>query len=209
MAVRKKKPEYHHGDLHQALVAATLSLARKKGARAVTLSEAAKEAGVSVAAPYRHFADKEALLAAAAEESYLMFETCLARATATGSALERCEQLALAYLRFFAEHPERIELMFGIGLKQWEHEGLLKASLAAFQRLQSVVNGLADEGILAPETVGRRAYMFWYLMHGHATLGVGRVGPDTPEPMKAVLESVHALIRGFAADDGQKKKKPR
>ena len=208
MATRRKKAEYHHGHLRQALIDATLALAREKGARAVTLSDAAKHAGVSVAAPYRHFADKDALLAAAAEESFTIFTGRLADANHTGkTAVTRLENHSLAYLRFFAEFPERIELMFGIGLKIWEYPGLLQAALAAFNELGNAVRGLADEGIIPADTTERRTHLFWYLMHGTATLGIARAGPpNAPDPTVAMLELIRAVIPGFELASGKRKK---
>ena len=75
MAARKKtaaqsKPGYHHGDLRRALIEASLALISEEGFSALTLREVARRAGVTHAAPYRHFLDKEALLAAVAEEGF-------------------------------------------------------------------------------------------------------------------------------------------
>ncbi len=208
MAARKKKAGYHHGDLRQALIQATLVLARRHGARAVSLTDAAREAGVSVAAPYRHFADKESLLAAAAEDSFTLFSERLALARAAGTAMERLEQLALAYLRFFSESPERIELMFGIGLKIWQYPELLAASLVAFDHLRSAVGDVLAMEPAQGELLERRAHQVWYLLHGHAVLGVGNVGPQTPEPMRTVLESLRAMLHGFAEPTAPAPKEP-
>ncbi len=80
-AVETKRP-YHHGDLRAALIRAALSLIEEHGVKGLALSDAARLAGVSVAAPYRHFKDKEALLAEIAAEGFVMFRDALARGLA-------------------------------------------------------------------------------------------------------------------------------
>src|SRR5271154_7296376 len=82
----KRRDTYHHGDLKRALTDAALALVREKGPKGFSLSEAARRAGVSVAAPYRHFADKAQLLAAVAEEGFIQLHEALT--TAGGGAAD-------------------------------------------------------------------------------------------------------------------------
>ena len=85
-STRRRRQSYHHGDLKRALTSAALSLVAEKGPKGFTLTEAARRAGVSAAAPYRHFADKAELLAAVAEQGFLALHVALG-AAAVFSAL--------------------------------------------------------------------------------------------------------------------------
>src|SRR3984885_10199770 len=79
--IAAKQRPYHHGDLRAALIRAAVQLVEQHGVKGLALSDAARLAGVSVAAPYRHFADKESLLAEIAAEGFGLFRDALARAT--------------------------------------------------------------------------------------------------------------------------------
>jgi AcrR family transcriptional regulator len=100
--VSAPKP-YHHGDLKRVLVDAALELATESGPEEVSVREAARRAGVSPGAPFRHFASREALMSAVAEEAQRRFRAEIARAMAKAPAddpLARLRQLGLAYLRW-------------------------------------------------------------------------------------------------------------
>ncbi|HET8576665.1 MAG TPA: helix-turn-helix domain-containing protein, partial [Methylomirabilota bacterium] len=99
---RRRRGRYHHGDLPRALVAAAVSLVEREGVDALTLRGAARKAGVSQAAPYRHFADKQALLAAVAEEGFKALSEAMRRASAPheGDPLGRFRALGEAYVEF-------------------------------------------------------------------------------------------------------------
>src|SRR5688572_13586500 len=116
----KSKPSerYHHGDLRQALVDAVLVMVAERGdAGEVTLREVARRVGVSHNAPYRHFEDKDALLAAVATDGFHLLEAALrdARADVT-DAEERFVRTGLAYLAFAREHRGYLSIMHAPGL---------------------------------------------------------------------------------------------
>jgi AcrR family transcriptional regulator len=103
---------YHHGDLRRALVRAASEILEAEGLEALTLRGAARRAGVSAMAPYRHFADRNALLAAVAEGGFARLRARLgaaARPDDRGALVE----LGVAYVRFAAEHPDLFRLMYG------------------------------------------------------------------------------------------------
>jgi AcrR family transcriptional regulator len=104
--LRGQKTKYHHGDLRRALLDAATTLVDIRGRDALTLREAARRAGVSEAAPYRHFANLDELLGAVALEGYEMLITDLESA---GGA----RQVRDAYLAFAGDFPGRYQLMFG------------------------------------------------------------------------------------------------
>src|SRR5215510_479135 len=112
---KKKVPrQYHHGNLPTALIEAGLKLIEKKGVRALTLREIGARVGVSRMAAYRHFSDKGHLLAAIREAGFEQFAEVLeaARSKAGKGFASRLKAMALAYVRFAAEHSAYFEVMF-------------------------------------------------------------------------------------------------
>src|SRR5271163_5310425 len=102
-----RRDSYHHGDLKRALTSAALSLVAEKGPKGFTLTEAARRAGVSAAAPYRHFADKAHLLATVAEQGFRELHTALT--TAAEAAIDPTARLigiGRAYVRWAVAHPD-------------------------------------------------------------------------------------------------------
>lgn len=151
---------YHHGDLRAALLDAADALLE---AGEVSLREAARRAGVSPAAAYRHFADKEALLAALAARHFGEFAAALAGADFAGKGV--------AYVRFALERPGRFRLMFGPLLKRAAaHPELRAASDAAFERLTAAAGG-RDAAIRA-----------WAMVHGLAHLLLDGAIPGAVDP---------------------------
>ena len=98
---------YHHGNLREALIRAALSLIAEKGPAGFTFAEAARSAGVSPAAPYRHFRDRDDLMADVARQGFTRFEAMLARAWNDGrpDALTAFGQIGKAYLAFARTEP--------------------------------------------------------------------------------------------------------
>ena len=95
---------YHHGDLRSALLAAAWKMVEKEGVGGLSVREAARRAGVSHSAPYRHFADREALLAALVAEGFARLNAALEKRAG--------RDLGEAYVAFALEHPQRFRLMF-------------------------------------------------------------------------------------------------
>src|SRR5262245_27883850 len=115
----KKKRAYHHGDLSRALVDAALLRIEKDGPEAFTLRDAARAAGVTHAAAYRHFADKNALVAAiAVEGSQALTAEMRAADGEHPAAVERLRAIGRAYVRFALRWPARFRVMFGANLSR-------------------------------------------------------------------------------------------
>ncbi|HTJ42120.1 MAG TPA: helix-turn-helix domain-containing protein, partial [Kofleriaceae bacterium] len=111
----RKRTTYHHGDLRNALIAAALQLIAEKGVEGFTLRDAAKKAGVSVAAPYRHFTDRDDLLAAVAADCMQRLGDAMDRALeAAGDVdpLSAFRATGIAYVRFAVEHPAHFRVMY-------------------------------------------------------------------------------------------------
>lgn len=164
-----EKP-YHHGDLRAALLDAADALLDQGGDGAVSLREAARMAGVSATAAYRHFADKEALLAALALRGFEAFGAAMQAAVAAGDVPPHVAR-GRAYLRFALARPGRFRLMFGPLLaRAGEHPALLAASQAAFGALQANA-GDRDAAIRS-----------WGMVHGLAHLMLDRAIPGAEAP---------------------------
>ncbi len=148
---------YHHGNLRPELVRAALALLADSGPAALSLREVARRAGVSHAAPYRHFSDRAALLAALAEDGFVELEV---RLEAAGGELS---DKARAYVGFALEHPQRFRLMFdaeivrGDGVRRAADRALAPLRGAHGDVTWSTVHGIA---VLAAER---------WLDHGRAT----------------------------------------
>ena len=172
-----KKPAYHHGDLREALLAAALAML-EEGAdpAALSLREAARRAGVSAMAPYRHFADKDALLAAVATIGFERLAQALLVGERDKSGRAALTALGVAYVAFACAHPALFRLMFGAKAPPKTGD-LARASAASYAILAERV---AESGDAA--TAQDRALANWALVHGLAMLAVdgqlGRFGGD-------------------------------
>ena len=187
----RRKRSYHHGDLQASILQAAAQLLEKQGLAALSLREAARRAGVSHNAPYRHFPDREALLAALAAEGFRQFRQELDDAEERGGLRARGE----AYVRFALKHPQRFRLMFGVGLSFSKHPGLREQASQAFGGLANAI--AAHAGQQAPLA----AIAAWALVHGLAQLLLdGRVGGaargerDVDDFVRAVLASIRFAV---------------
>jgi len=145
---------YHHGDLAAALLRAASALLEKEGVSGLSLREAARRAGVSHNAPYRHFPDRDALLTALAAEGFEILTSEMRGQTSRA--------MGEAYVRFAVDNPQRFRLMFGGPLSIEKHAALRNAGQAAYQTLVDAFNEIPH-----PE---RAAAAAWSLMHGLAQL---------------------------------------
>lgn len=179
---------YHHGNLKEELVRAALGLIGEKGPSGFTFAEAARLAGVSPAAPYRHFRDRDDLLADVATRGFLAFEAALAAAWDEGrpdpeTAFHR---LGRAYLAFAHDQPAYYSAMFEAGVALDATPELRKAADRAFQSLRT-----ATEALIAELPAGRRppalmmALHVWAMSHGVASLFGRADGGRRPLPMSA------------------------
>lgn len=199
MASRPRTKRYHHGDLPAALVDATLELIGEQGLQGFSVAEAARRTGVSPAAPYRHFGDRDELLAAAATRAAEeLRERFAAATTAHAKPPERLAAAAAAYVRFAAERRAMFEVLFGAGLEK-----------ARYPRLEAATSGLMADLVEVAQALapGRDAAAAWSLVlavaalaQGHATLlidhafGAGEEVVD--EAARRVAAATRALVRG-------------
>ncbi len=169
-----RRDSYHHGDLKRALTSAALSLVAEKGPKGFTLTEAARRAGVSAAAPYRHFADKAELLATVAEQGFVELHAELAAAADNASEpKERVIELGRVYVRWAIAHPDHYRVMFGAETAKTGHPTLAAAGDRAFGDLLDAIKQCQDAGILDGQDPREIAAPLWSLVHGVASLAIG------------------------------------
>ncbi len=198
-----KRQAYHHGDLRQACIDKGMQLLLARGKEAVSLREVARRCGVSPRAPYRHFADRLALLAAVAEQGFVQFGAALAKARRSKRASARFSALARAYVEFALERPALMRLMFGDDFadRQRRFAALDRAAHATFDALKEEL-----------ATVDRRlatinAAIAWSLVHGIAELArngqLALVLPSQIGLSQVSAAAARALWRGLGAPSGR------
>ena len=201
-----ERETYHHGDLRQALIEAALELVSEKDVESVSLREVARRVGVSHAAPYRHFADKDALLAAVAQEGFQMLhhrlETVLHKALL--DPLKRLQDIGVAYVDFALEHSSHYRLMFGAyeATSAQQNSELAQAATEAFMVLVNGVNMGQQEGVIRLDDSNQLALAAWALTHGLAMLLMDGQIPITTSPSVAPLANfiTQVLVEGLAKD---------
>jgi AcrR family transcriptional regulator len=187
----QRRRGYHHGNLREALIRAALDLIAKKGPAGFTFAEAARSAGVSSAAPYRHYRDLHALMADVAVRGFQQFQASLSRAWNGGvpEPLAAFENLGKAYLAFARDEPALYAAMFEAGLALDSDPALQQAADRAFavlrQAAEALVARLPAEG--RPPAMMVALHM-WAFAHGIAALFArGDSGrrklPMTPEEL--------------------------
>jgi AcrR family transcriptional regulator len=194
---------YHHGNLKEALVRAALELIAKKGPAGFTFAEAARWAGVSPAAPYRHFRDRDELLANIAVRGFEQFAEALARAWNDGKPepFGAFERLGRAYLEFARTEPAYYSAMFEAGIPPESSPELRDAGDRAFTVLRAATERLvATMPAMDRPPVLMMALHIWALSHGIAALfGRGDAGrralPMSPEDL--LEAAVLVYLRGL------------
>jgi AcrR family transcriptional regulator len=170
---KNKDRGYHHGNLREALVRAAMELIEKNGPAGFTFADAARWAGVSSAAPYRHFRDRDALMADVARRGFEAFAQALVKAWNDGrpDPVAAFENVGKAYLHFAGTQPAYYAAMFESGLAADAYDDLREAADRAFQVLRH-----AAEAVSAVLPGERRppaamiAFHAWSLAHGIASL---------------------------------------
>ncbi|MBD3677703.1 MAG: TetR/AcrR family transcriptional regulator [Rhodobacteraceae bacterium] len=196
------KRGYHHGDLRRALVDATLRLIEQKGPTGFTVSEAARDAGVTPAAVYRHFQGREDLIAEAARQGYVRFANILEQAYNDGqpTALAAFEATGRAYLEFARDCPGHYIAMFESGISINRNSDLAHAAQRAMGVLERAAEALSQH---IPPHKRPPAAMFsahiWALSHGVVELFArGSPGTKSPYPPEDLLESgIGIYLRGL------------
>jgi AcrR family transcriptional regulator len=164
MSTSEPSDRYHHGDLRRALVEAALELLLEGGTEALGMRELARRVGVSAAAPYRHFRDKQALIQAVAAAGFALFLEAIEGAKASVATDEQFGAMAEAYVQFALRYPRLYKLMFSSELGKFEDKDLRRAADAAYESL-AVAAAKQD-----PEAPGEAAISAWAFVHGLSML---------------------------------------
>lgn len=198
-AAQPVKDRYHHGNLRPALIDAAVALIEEQGVGALTLREVARRAGVTHAAPYRHFADKSAILAAVAAEGFRALaagaEREMARET---SARRRFLRSGVAYVMFAVQHPAHFRVMFGPDRAAAQDPTRCEASGDAFQQLLDCVVACQKDGVIRRGDPMSSALVAWAFVHGLASLLVDEQLPPMDDIEAFVERSVQSFSDGLA-----------
>jgi AcrR family transcriptional regulator len=190
---------YHHGNLRSALLDAAERTMRERGVQELSLRELAREVGVSHGAPRRHFADRQALLDALAENGFerLRRELRAAAGDAGDDFETRLRETGAAYIRFATRDPALLELMFA-GKHRDDADSLQEAAERAFAvMLELILQGQAD-GRLEPGDPERVGFVLFATIQGIASLLTS--GMVAPEQLDELLtDSIAHFLRGSRA----------
>ena len=169
MASRK----YHHGDLKNALIQAGIEILSTQGFHALSLRKVAQRAGVSHSAPYAHFADKQALVAAISTEGYRQLFDCLASVVEQyrHDPLSQLIEAAWAYVQFALREPAHFKItLSGVVEKEREYPAFVELTRNSFGLLVEVTEACQQAGILKPGPSDQMAISVWSLVHGFTLL---------------------------------------
>jgi AcrR family transcriptional regulator len=173
-SARKPRRSYHHGNLRRALLDEAIAIIGAEGLGDVTLREIAARLGVSRTALYRHFADKDALLAAVATEGFRALRRALVTAwEAGGNGEDALRAMGVAYVHFAVANPSHYRVMFGGAFGAHAHDSELAAEgEGAFRALVDALIGLQRRGLIRGDDALLMATYVWSLVHGMAMLAI-------------------------------------
>lgn len=197
MACPIPRPQgYHHGDLRRALLLAARQLVERGGSSALTLRAAAQQAGVSPAAPYRHFEDRDALQAAVLAEGFRELATTTDAARISASTpVDSYLAVGSAYLQFAGEHPHLYRLMFGPECNKLQHPDLLEAGQEAFGVVLRAAHECAAAGLTGARSPEDVAIAGWSIVHGLASLQTdGVLERVTQRPLPDVAQALFSIL---------------
>jgi AcrR family transcriptional regulator len=194
------RDRYHHGDLREALIAASIELISERGVRDFSLAEASRRLGVAPSAPYAHFADRDELLAAVAVRALELFQGRLERTiTRAARPRERLATIVREYVGFAAAHEALFQALFDMRLDKNRHPELATAERPIEDALRESVRAISRGRHAASEEALAAAVEA--VAHGHATLLLdGRFGRGRHAVKRAAdsaARSALAVVRGL------------
>ncbi|MEW6401410.1 MAG: TetR/AcrR family transcriptional regulator [Chloroflexota bacterium] len=167
------KKNYHHGDLKNSLVSAAITILAKEGVAGMTLRKVARKAGVSHAAPYAHFSDKQALIAAISTEGFRRIYSAMDNAIACypDDPLDQLVAAAWAYVQFGFNDPDHFKVTFSSVLeKEKDYPAFVEISQQTFSRVVGIVAACQRTGILRDGPPEVLAVGIWAQLHGLVSL---------------------------------------
>ena len=193
---------YHHGDLRAALLAEAAAMIDEGGTLSVTMRAIGRRLGVSRSAPYRHFADKSALLVAVAAAGFDRLRERLEAvgAGAPGAAIERLPQVGEVYVRFALENPGHYRLMYGKeAISREDLPELREVANALFDALVHIVETYQRSGTIKRQDPRLQAYVAWGAVHGLASLLIEGQILTAVDVDELIRQTTSTLLDGMRA----------
>ncbi len=189
---------YHHGNLRAALLDEAARMIASDGVASVTMRAIGERLGVSRAAPYRHFPDKTALLAAVAAAGFERLHQELQRIDASESRGERFRSMGGAYIHFALGNPAHYRLMYGEhALARAQAPELRAAADELFAHLVGVIEAEQNAGRIREGDPQTQAYIAWSAMHGLASLLIDRQIDPATDVEDLIDQATHTVLRGM------------
>ncbi|MBI5960898.1 MAG: TetR/AcrR family transcriptional regulator [Chloroflexi bacterium] len=194
---------YHHGDLKNALIRAGIEILSKEGMQALSLRNVAKKAGVSHAAPYAHFADKQALIAAIAAEGYKkLYQQLVTAQNSTNDPLARLLAVAHAYIQFAIDEADHFKITFsGVVEVEQNYPEYVEQSKQCFGLVVAVVADCQAEGTLLQGDTQLIAVSIWASIHGFVLLLQGNQLPSTLLEQYSIQELFGFHLKQFLSTE--------
>jgi AcrR family transcriptional regulator len=189
--------KYHHGDLRNALITIAIELLAEEGVHGLSLRKISQRAGVSHNAPYMHFSDKEAVLAAIAEEGFQQLAMQVKRAIAPSehSTSQQLIAASRAYVDFALNHPNHVEVMFR-PTDVAKYPTLVEASQASLNQLFEIVQSGQVKGELVAGDTHSMTKAVWAMVHGVAMIAIA-YGAESISTEKTAIEDKVSVLIGF------------
>lgn len=167
-----------HEERRRMLIDATTAILRENGIRHVTMRALSKRVGISRGAPYRHFDDKRALLAAVAEDGFARLRTRLEALAESGQGTpsSRLQEAGAAYVEQAMDNPALYRLMFSVDIARAPSApGLVDSAVSVFTAFRSLVRQHLESDSTTPESIADRANVAWATLHGLSMLLIHRL----------------------------------
>jgi AcrR family transcriptional regulator len=196
-AARKGRPSraYHHGDLKAALVTHAIELLRAEGLEALTLRGVARAAGVSQAAPYRHFADKRELIGAVAEDGFRRLQASMIERMSGKEGRTGFKGVALAYIDFALQNPAEYRVMFGPEVANTEDLPSLRGtSRSVLGFVAQGIEQLQQAGLIGPGNPMSMAVATWAMLHGLVMLWLDGAAQGVAPPLPELVDEVTRIM---------------
>jgi AcrR family transcriptional regulator len=205
-ANKKRSAPYHHGNLKQALIDATVALIMQNGAANVTVAQAAKQAGVSSGAPFRHFSDRKALMTAVALDAMELFKGEISKAMeemGNHDALAKFGAIGQAFIRWSFHHPAHFEIISTRSLIDFDNSSLRENNDGIRTLMGSLLTQASEQGLLKRDDIANLGIEARALVYGLARMYIDGQFPSwelgTDKPVQTALSILDEYLRSLRA----------